>query len=97
VAKYSTEARGCYGVCNPVINGEAKGQFIKTFDYTQSTLLSLKKYNAKVKEELAYRRSMKGEWKNFNGANPYLERYGDDWEAHMKDSPKIHRQAAWWL
>ena len=62
---------------------------MKTFNYTQSKLLSLKSYNAKVKEDLAYHQNMKGEWKNFNGANPYLEHYGDDWEAHMKDSPKM--------
>jgi hypothetical protein len=87
--KYDQEARGCFAVCNLVVDGESKAQFIETFDYTQSKLLSLKRYNAEVTAELARRRAQKGEWKNFNGANPYLERYGDDWETHMKDSPKM--------
>jgi hypothetical protein len=86
VAKYTTEARGCYAAC---INGEGQGEFMETFDYTGATLLSLKKYNVKVNEELARRRKQKGEWKNFNGANPYLERYGDDWEIHVKNAPKM--------
>jgi hypothetical protein len=92
VPKYSTEARGCYGACCPVIDGVEKAQFIETFDYTEKKLISLKAYKILMQKEMAYRRKMKSQgWRNYNGANPYLERYGNDWEAHLKESPALRK------
>jgi hypothetical protein len=39
VAKYMEEARGCYGVCCPLLDGKEHGQFIATFDYTANKLV----------------------------------------------------------
>jgi hypothetical protein len=88
---YTKEARGCYGVCCLVINGETKGRFIETFDYTEKKLVLLKKYKAHMQREMTYHQKMKSQgWKNYNGTNPYLERYGDKmWETHLKNSPKM--------
>jgi hypothetical protein len=93
VAKYSTEARGCYGVCAPIIDGVKQARFIKSFDYTEKKLISVKAYKILVEKEMAYCRKMKSQgWKNFTGANPYLERYGEEnWEAHLKDSPALRK------
>jgi hypothetical protein len=52
-------------------------------------LLTIYRGNASLFKELARHHKQKGEWKNFNGANPYLEHYGDDWEIHMKNAPKM--------
>jgi hypothetical protein len=74
VAKYTTEARGCYGVCCPIIHGVKQGQFIESFDYTETKLVSVKAYKILMEKEMTYRRTMKSQgWKNFYGANPYLE------------------------
>jgi hypothetical protein len=74
MAKYSTEARGCYGACCPVIDGIEKAQFIETFDYTKKKLISLKAYKILMQKEMAYHCKMKSQgWSNHNGANPYLE------------------------
>jgi len=71
VAKYTKEARGCYGVCCPVIDGKEQGQFIETFDYTETKLVSIKAYKKLMQQEMAYRRKMMSwGWKNFNGDNP---------------------------
>jgi hypothetical protein len=79
-------------VCCPVIDGEKNGQFIKSFDYTAKKLVSLKAYNQLVKVEMTYRRGMKGAWKDFNGDNPYKERYGDaNWEAELKNAPAMKK------
>jgi hypothetical protein len=92
VAKYTEEARGCYGVCCPVIDGKEHGQFIKTFDYTSKKLVLLKTYKKLMKVEMTYHRGMKsGGWKNFNGENPYKERHGDDWEVELKKAPSMKK------
>jgi hypothetical protein len=39
VAKYTKEARGCYGVCCPVVGDTEKPQFMETWDYTEKSLL----------------------------------------------------------
>ena len=76
VAKYTKEARGCYGVCCPVIDGKEQGQFIETFDYTETKLVSIKAYKKLMQQEMAYRCKMTSQgWKNFNGDNPYEEHY----------------------
>jgi hypothetical protein len=42
--------------------------------------------------EMTYRRGMKsGAWKNFNGENPYEERYGDNWEEELKKAPSMKK------
>ena len=91
--KYNKEARGCYGVCCPVIDGEERGQFIETFDYTETKLVSIKVYNKLMRQEMSYRSKMKGMgWKDFNGENPYLERYGEEnWEAELKKAPAMRK------
>ena len=92
MAKYSTEARGCYGVCCPVIDGIEKAQFIETFDYTEKKLISLKAYKILMQKEMTYHRKIKSlGWKNYNSANPYLAQYGNDWEAHLKESPALRK------
>jgi hypothetical protein len=93
VAKYMEEARGCYGVCCPVVDGKEHGQFIETCDYTAKKLVSLKAYIKLMKIEITYRRGMKNcGWKNFNGENPYQERYGDEnWKAELKKAPAMKK------
>ena len=93
VPKYTTEARGCYGVCSPIIDGKEQGQFIETFDYTGTKLLSIKAYKKLMEAEMTYRRGMKTRgWKDYNGKNPYLERYGEaEWEAQLKKSPSMRK------
>lgn len=94
VAKYTTEARGCYGVCCPIlINGEEKPQFMTTWDYTGRTLVSLKGWNKQAKVEMTYRRGSKYMgWALYNGENPYLERFGEDkWENELANSPTMRK------
>jgi hypothetical protein len=92
VAKYTKEARGCYGVCCPVVGGTEKPQFMETWDYTEKKLVSLKAWNALAKTEMTYRRGMKQKgWTGFNGENPYQERYGDTWETELANSPSMKR------
>jgi hypothetical protein len=92
VAKYTAEARGCYGVCCPIIDGKENGQFIKSFDYTAKKLVSLKAYKKLMRKEMTYRRGMKsGAWKNFSGENPYEERYGDNWKEELKKAPSMKK------
>jgi hypothetical protein len=52
VAKYTKEARGCYGVSCPFIDGEEKPQFMKTWDYMERTLVSHKVWKKHVKAEM---------------------------------------------
>jgi hypothetical protein len=93
VAKYTTEARGCYGVCCPVIDGIEHGQFIETFDSTEKKLLSIKAYKIQMEKEMNYRRNMKSQgWKDYVGANPYLDRYGkENWKTHLQDAPAMRK------
>jgi hypothetical protein len=46
-----------------------------------------------MRQEMKYRRKMKGRgWKDFNGENRYLERYGEEnWEAELKNSPAMRK------
>jgi hypothetical protein len=81
IAKFTTEARGCYGVCCPVINSKEKPQFTKTWDYTGKTLISYKVWKQEEECEMAYQRATKYKrWKNYVGDNPYEERFGDNWK-----------------
>lgn len=90
VAKYTTEARGAYGVCCPIINGEEKPQFIKTWDYTGKTLVSYKVWKQEERREMAYRRASNyGGWQPYKGENPYEERYGDNWKEELAKAPKM--------
>jgi hypothetical protein len=93
VAKYREEARGCFGVCCPVIDGKEHGQIIETFEYTAKKLVSLKAYNKRMKVEMTYRHEMKScGWKNFNCENLYKERYGDkNWKAELKNAPAMRK------
>jgi hypothetical protein len=54
VAKYTTEARGCYGVCCPVVDSEEKPQFMKTWNYTGKTLVSYKVWKQEERYEMTY-------------------------------------------
>jgi hypothetical protein len=90
VAKYTTEARGAYGVCCPTINGQEKPQFMKTWDYTGKMLVSYKVWKQEERREMAYRRTSNyGGWKAYKGENPYEERYGDNWEEELAKAPKM--------
>ena len=93
VAKYTTEARGCYGVCCPVIDGIEHGQFIETFDYTEKKLLSIKAYKIQMEKEMSYRRNMKSQgWKDYVSASPYLDWYGkENWKTHLQDAPAMRK------
>jgi hypothetical protein len=46
-----------------------------------------------MQQEMAYRRKMTSQgWKNFNGDNPYEERYGEEnWEAQLKNAPAMRK------
>ena len=93
MAKYTKEARGCYGMCCPVVDGKEWGQFIETFDYTETKLVLMKVYKMLMQQEMTYHRKMMSQgWKNFNGDNPYEECYGEaNWEAHLKNSPAMRK------
>ena len=54
VAKYTTEAHGVYGVCCPIIDGEEKPQFMKTWNYTGKKLVSYKVWKEEERREMAY-------------------------------------------
>jgi hypothetical protein len=93
VAKYTSEARGCYGVCCPILNEEEKPQFMKTWNYTEKTLVSFKVWKQHVRKEMAYRRGSKYQgWARFKGENPYKERFGDNWEKELANSPKMRKK-----
>jgi hypothetical protein len=91
VPKYPKEARGCYGVAAPIIEGRRQGKFIKPFDYTLKKLVSYKVWKEAVAKEIKKRRNTKGKsspWCKFKDTvNPYLARYGDGWEAKMEVEP----------
>jgi hypothetical protein len=71
MAKYTTEACGCSGVCCRVIDGTEHGQFIETFDYTEKKLVSIKAYTILMQQEMTYCRNMKSQgWKDYDAANP---------------------------
>jgi hypothetical protein len=46
-----------------------------------------------MQQEMSYRRNMKSQgWKNYDGANPYLERYGEgNWKTPLKDAPAMRK------
>jgi hypothetical protein len=46
-----------------------------------------------MQQEMIYPHKMKGMgWKDFNGENPYLERYGEEnWEAELKKAPAMRK------
>jgi hypothetical protein len=93
VAKYTTEARGCYGVCCPIIDGNEKPQFMMTWDYTEKTLVSYKVWKQHAKAEMAYQRGSKCQgWTPFKGKNPYKERFGNDWEKELASSPSMRKR-----
>jgi hypothetical protein len=53
--KYTKEACGCYGVACPFVNGENnKGQFMETWDYTETNLRSHKRYQREAANEMKY-------------------------------------------
>jgi hypothetical protein len=56
-------------------------------------LVSLKVYNQLIKVEMTYHHGIKtGGWKDYNGDNPYKERYCDaNWEAELKKAPAMKK------
>jgi hypothetical protein len=48
------EARGCYGIACPTVDGESVPQFMQTWDYTETTLLSFKQYKSEEATEQRY-------------------------------------------
>jgi hypothetical protein len=78
-------------VACPKVDGVYKPQFMQTWNYTEKRLRSMKAYDAVVRKEKAYRRGSKyAGWKDFNGPNPHLERYGEDeWEKKLADAPAV--------
>ena len=88
VPKYPKEARACYAVCAPTINGKRCPQMATPWNYTEKKLVSYKVWKQQVQEELVRRcKSKHGAWKNFNSANPYQERYGPTWENALCQEP----------
>jgi len=91
-AKYTKEARGCYGCACPMIDEECEAQFMETWNYTETTLRSFKRYQAEERAEFAYRRTSTARgWGPYTGANPYEQRYGNDWKKHLKESPRMKK------
>ena len=91
--KCDKEARGCFGVACPVINGVEKPTFMTPFDYAEKKMVSVKKANEKVATVNAQCSKWKGkgakEWRPYNGTDePFKERYGDNWLKEMKAVPK---------
>jgi hypothetical protein len=80
-------------VCCPLIDGIEQGQCIKTIDYTETKLLSIKAYKIQMQQEMTYHGKMKSQgWKNFDGANPYLEWYSEgNWKTHLKDTSAMRK------
>jgi hypothetical protein len=95
VAKYPEEARACYGVAVPIVNGHEKPQFMESWDYTGKLMVSFKVWKQELKVEQTYRRTMKQRgWKDYNGENPYFERYGPGrWQQEIRNSPRMRKQA----
>ena len=96
--KYSSEAKGCYAVACPVIDGETKGQMMRPWNYTNKWLLSAKKSDQKMKEIMTKYRSWRGtdakEWKKYKEhENPFQARYGDEWESNLKATASWNKQA----
>jgi hypothetical protein len=61
-----------------------QGQFIETFDCTETRLVSIKVYKTLMQQEMIRCCKMKNQgWKDFNGANLYMERYKTNWETHL--------------
>jgi hypothetical protein len=73
--KFDTESRGCYSVAVPIINGVREPQFLPTFNYTGTKMLSVKQYRSAIKTAFSYARTAKGVWSRYNGANPFFDRY----------------------
>jgi hypothetical protein len=91
MTKYTKDARGCYGVCCPIIDGKEQGQFIETFDYTETKLLSIKVYKMQMQQEMTYQRKMKSQgWKDFNGTKGILNVMAK--QTHWKNSPAMRKQ-----
>jgi hypothetical protein len=44
-----------------------------------------------MEKEMNYHRNMKSQgWKDYIGANPYLDRYGEEnWKTHLQDAPAM--------
>ena len=90
VPKYAKETRACYAVCAPTINGERCPQMAKPWSYTERKLVSYKVWKQKVKEELVKKRnSTHYAWKNYNGDNPYEEKFGLTWESELRKSTAL--------
>lgn len=73
--KFDTEARGCYSVAVPTINGAREPQFLPTFDYTSAKMLSVKQFRISIKKACTHARDAKGVWSRYNSANPFYERF----------------------
>jgi hypothetical protein len=70
-AKYTKEARGCYGVACPTINGQLEPQFMETWDYTETKLVSFKVYKKEQLAEMKYCQEMQTMgWKDYAFCNP---------------------------
>jgi hypothetical protein len=91
-AKYTKEARGCYGIACPTVDGESVSQFMETWDYTKTTLLSFKQYKSEEATEQRYQWGMKASgWEPYNGETPYQGRFGNNWQDHIKTSPRMQK------
>jgi hypothetical protein len=60
-------------VCCPDIDGIEQRQFIEAFEYTETKLLSIQRHT----KYSGLKMKSQG-WKNFDGANPYLEQPFDN-------------------
>ena len=81
--KYNNYAQGAYSVCIPTINNTKKLIFLSTFDYTGKKLVSVNDGNKIWETELMLVQQCGGVWSSFNGANPYLERFGTEEKRRM--------------
>ena len=89
IPKYPKEARGAYGVATPTRNGQRRGEFTATFDYTEKKLLSYKLWKQLVRKEIKKRKTAKkAPWLEFKDHdNPYEARFGENWRDHLTTTP----------
>ena len=88
--KFDSQAQGCYAVAVPKdANGKTKALFLKTFDYTGKKIYSAKDMKTHDEAELkrAKENTSNHHWKNFNGDNPYKEKFGTKSAYKLPDNP----------
>jgi hypothetical protein len=83
-------------VARPFVNGVQKPQMMKTFNYTEKKLISVKVSRTRYGEINKKYSNWKGKdaqrWRPYKGmAEPFKARYGDNWEAEITAVPMFKK------